>query len=114
MVGRRHRVPEANGHLPKRYEDIETGRQNSTAARFRDAAHVTLSDRRREDLKRKLIQGIDRNWLQPYRKTPEEVSIALPFSFKDGSSMQIYVMQLMGELKASSHNAYSTKLWPVF
>jgi hypothetical protein len=78
MVGRRHRLPTSKGNLPERYEDIETGRKKSSlATRFRDAAQITLGDRRREDLKKKLLEGIDRNWLQEYRKAPEEVGVPL-------------------------------------
>lgn len=75
MVGRRHRLPQANGNTSYRREDVETGRQKPTAARFRDAAHIALSDRRKEDLKRKLKEGIDRDWLHKYRKDPEEVRL---------------------------------------
>ena len=75
MVGRRHNLTSANGNAKQRHEDIETGRQKPTAARFRDAAHVSLIDRRREELKRKLKEGIDREWLHKYRKSPEEVGI---------------------------------------
>ena len=75
MVGRRHNLRTANGHAEQRYDDIETGRKKPTAARFRDAAHVSLIDRRREELKKKLKEGIDREWLHKYRKSPEEVGI---------------------------------------
>ena len=75
MVGRRHNLPHpnANKRQQRRYEDVETGRQKPTAARFRDAAHIELSDRRREELKRKLKEGIDRDWWHKYRKDPDEV-----------------------------------------
>lgn len=75
MVGKRHRVANTNGNTKQPHEDIETGKLRPTAARFRDAAHITLSDRRRDELKRKLKEGIDRDWCSEYRKDPEEVNI---------------------------------------
>lgn len=43
--------------------------------RFRDAANTALEDKRREDLKRQLLHGIDRRNLEQFRKSDEEVSL---------------------------------------
>lgn len=41
--------------------------------RFKDAARTALEDQRREELKNALLQGIDRNQLEEYRKSEDEL-----------------------------------------
>jgi len=87
MVGRRNRnlypppqetqAGDQNGN-----GDLESGGQLGSKTpkgqkpavwRFRDAAHTAVGDKRREDLKNKLLHGIDRDGLEQYRKSDEEL-----------------------------------------
>ena len=74
MVGRRHGLSNAGGNLPKKYQDLESGGYKKSAKeRFRDVTSQKLSDERRNDLKKRILKGIDQGWLQEFRKSPEEV-----------------------------------------
>ena len=74
MVGRRHGLSNTGGNLPKKYQDLESGGCKKGAKdRFRDVTSQKLSDERRNDLKKKILKGIDQGWFQEYRKSPEEV-----------------------------------------
>lgn len=68
--------------------DLESGLQNQANGngtangfgnnkprlwRFRDAANTALQDKRREELKTALLEGIDRDSLEQYRKSDEEL-----------------------------------------
>ncbi|KAF2154752.1 hypothetical protein K461DRAFT_311154 [Myriangium duriaei CBS 260.36] len=85
MVGKRHSLSErshsnasshheANG---RKKGDLESGngdaRPRPNIFRFRDAARTALGDARREELKTKLLHGIDRQDLERFRKSPEEI-----------------------------------------
>lgn len=66
--------------------DLENGELNGNAKgqngnakprprmfQFRDAVNSAMEDKRRDDLKKALLQGIDRNQLEKFRKTDEEL-----------------------------------------
>ena len=74
--------PTARRQMIRPNEDLESGgRQNGNGNakprpnmwRFRDAAHTALEDKRREDLKRALLQDIDRQQLEKFRKSDEQL-----------------------------------------
>jgi len=88
MVGRRNRTfypsnkerqhgegnPNGNGDL----ESGHLGAHKQTGGRpaifrFRDAANTALGTQRREDLKQKLLHGINRDELENYRKSDKEL-----------------------------------------
>ena len=74
MVGRRHGLSNTGGNIPKKYQDLESGgNKKSTKDRFRDVASQKLSDDRRNDLKKRILKGIDQGWFQEFRKSSEEV-----------------------------------------
>ena len=85
MVGRRNRnlypPPEETQAGQGNGGDLESGQIGNKGAkgqkpavwRFRDAAHTAVGDRRREDLKNKLLHGIDRGELEHYRKSDKEL-----------------------------------------
>ena len=78
MVGRRNRDfvhgdgarrrPSAGGG-----RDVQPSRKLPLNMRFRDAADMAVEDQRREEIKKKLIHGIDRDSLETYRKSHDEV-----------------------------------------
>jgi divalent metal cation (Fe/Co/Zn/Cd) transporter len=67
------------------YRDLETGAngahegQNGDARarpqiwRFKDAAMTALEDKRRDDLKQQILQGVDREGLEKFRKSDDEL-----------------------------------------
>jgi hypothetical protein len=90
MVGGRHRLlstSNVNGNVntygdPEQFTkyqrvDLESGYgaigQIKPRQRFRDAIEQTLRDNRANDLKRKLIDKIDHDALEVYRKSDESV-----------------------------------------
>ncbi|CAF9912619.1 MAG: hypothetical protein GOMPHAMPRED_007709 [Gomphillus americanus] len=74
MVGRRHGLSNTGGNIPKKYQDLESGgNKKSTKDRFRDVASQKLSDDRRNDLKKRILKGIDQGWFQEFRKSSEEL-----------------------------------------
>lgn len=87
MVGRRDFAPglkrnksskTGNGNKPHTNGDLESGqlggaKPRPTLFRFRDAANTALEDKRREDLKKKLLEGVNREQLEEFRKSDEEV-----------------------------------------
>ena len=73
-------------HRPTTREDLESGLHgypngngNGNAKprpnlwRFRDAADAAVHDKRRDDLKQALLEGIDRDGLEKFRKSDEEL-----------------------------------------
>lgn len=78
---------EANGHANGKHhkDDIESnvsllrpksqqgGKPRPRMFKFRDAANTALEDKRREDLKKQLLQGVDRDGLEKFRKSDEEL-----------------------------------------
>lgn len=90
MVGKSNRFPSyTNGPVPppspSRQEDLEqggyyaSGQANGNARprprvwRFKDAAMAVLEDQRREQLKAQLLSGVDRDSLEKFRKSDEEL-----------------------------------------
>src|ERR1700754_1664557 len=94
MVGKRYRDAfSANDdqsqtdRAPRSRNDLETGMNGSTGNetsngsarprpriwRFKDAAITALGDQRREELKNQLLSGADRNGLEKFRKSDEEL-----------------------------------------
>lgn len=57
------------------HTDIETGHGADKAgrARFRDAIETTLSHNRAKEMKKALLETVDRNALEKFRKSDEEV-----------------------------------------
>ena len=56
--------------------DVESGlRPKPRGSGFKDVASLTLDDKRRNELKTKLKEGIDRGALEKYRKSDDEVDI---------------------------------------
>ena len=88
MVGQRHRLDpsrsyedrqkkrQANGnHASGPYKDDEEANLPSAALdHFRSIAEQGLRDKQKADLKRELLEGIDHDFMQNYRKDPDEVS----------------------------------------
>lgn len=79
---------QSNGRPKKSDEDLESGRndesnghskQNGDARkrpdifRFKDAASTAVDDERREELKNTLLKGIDRDELEQFRKSDDEL-----------------------------------------
>jgi len=86
MVGRRNRnlYPPPKDTQPGKQDgngDLESGTlgnkprkgQKPALWRFRDAAHTAVGIERREALKQKLLHGIDREGLEKFRKSDEEL-----------------------------------------
>ncbi|KAF2722091.1 cation efflux family protein [Polychaeton citri CBS 116435] len=67
----RHR--HANGDVERGYDPARSGRPRPNLFRFRDAAKTALEDARRDELKKTLLTGIDRNALEKFRKSDEEL-----------------------------------------
>lgn len=63
------RKPHENGWYR---DDIETGTR-SPGQRFRDTVNQTIVKNRSNELKRKLLDGIDRDALERFRKSDKEV-----------------------------------------
>lgn len=79
MVGRSHPglLPNdrEDGPTQDNKKDVETGGMGRKRLfRFRDIANTAMEDRRREELKRQLLEGVDREGLEKYRKSDDEVS----------------------------------------
>jgi len=57
------------------HADIETGHGTGKAgrARFRDAIETTLSQNRAKEMKKTLLETVDRNALEKFRKSDEQV-----------------------------------------
>ncbi|MCJ1446598.1 MAG: hypothetical protein MMC23_007103 [Stictis urceolatum] len=87
MVGQRHRLDpsrsyedrqkkrQANGnHASGPYKDDEEANLPSAALdHFRSIAEQGLRDKQKADLKRELLEGIDHDFMQNYRKDPDEI-----------------------------------------
>ena len=66
-----------------RYRDEPNGSANGTASgnarprpniwRFKEAANTALEDKRRDDLKKQLLSGVDREGLEKFRKSDDEL-----------------------------------------
>ena len=70
----------ANGNGSNDSLDVERGpngnaRKRPDMFRFRDAATAALGDKRRQDLKDSLLKGVDREGLEKFRKSDDEVSL---------------------------------------
>ncbi len=70
------KTSEANSNKYDRV-DIETGYGSinplTPRERFRDAIHTTMKDIRAQDMKKKLIDNVDHDALEMYRKSEESV-----------------------------------------
>ncbi|QIX02126.1 hypothetical protein AMS68_007643 [Peltaster fructicola] len=94
MVGKRQHFAngfgnsdkQSNGRSKPSDDDLESGKQQNGHSgqngdvkprpnlfRFKDAATTALEDQRREELKKALLHGIDRDQLEQYRKSDEEL-----------------------------------------
>ena len=86
MVGRRNRSffpggkeeqPGKHSNSPDGYRngDLESGqaRPRPNLSRFKDAAGTALNDKRRQDLKEALLNGVNQGDLEKFRKSDEEV-----------------------------------------
>ncbi|KAJ9630717.1 hypothetical protein H2203_001241 [Taxawa tesnikishii (nom. ined.)] len=78
MVGRSHPglLPNdrEDGPTQDNKKDVETGGMGRKRLfRFRDIANTAMEDRRREELKRQLLEGVDREGLEKYRKSDDEL-----------------------------------------
>lgn len=49
------------------------GNLKPAIARFQDASHKAVEDERREEIKNRLIDGVEREALEHYRKSRDEV-----------------------------------------
>jgi len=59
-----------------RQQDVErglNGRNKPNLFRFKDAARTALHDRRREDLKQKILGGVESVNIEQYRKSDDEL-----------------------------------------
>lgn len=89
MVGTRHSllgktssyVNGDTGNGPHNYSDLESGygtiNPSQSKHRFRDAIKQTMYENRANDMKRKLIDSVDHELLEKYRKSDESVSTAV-------------------------------------
>lgn len=88
-----HRIQSHRSHRSSYRDDIEAGNGNGNSHpdetgengengdakprprlfNFKDAANTALEDQRREDLKKALLEGIDRDQLEKYRKSDDEL-----------------------------------------
>lgn len=79
MVSSRHgRSPAVNayssGTNTRNYkDDVETGTRRNMKPRFQDAVKSVIEDGRRLKMKKKLLEGMDRDALEGYRKTPTQL-----------------------------------------
>ena len=55
--------------------DLEGGGQKKLQHRFRDAVESAIDQRRGAEYKRKITEGVDRDELEKFRKSDEEVSL---------------------------------------
>lgn len=86
MVGRRNQADffgsngfsngHANGGDKKLSQngDIDLGRPRPRVFQFQDAVDVAVEDQRRDELKQKLLEGVDRKAWERFRKSKDEVS----------------------------------------
>ena len=102
MVGRRFHNPQrdrensSTEYRVRHHHDLEQGpyqpisakRLRPRALRFRDAARTALQDARRNELKRSLLHGIDRESLEQFRKSQEELN-----AMKNKSIRRFYELQ---------------------
>jgi hypothetical protein len=85
MVGKRPWTSgsgNANGH-DKNASKNGSIKKQPIGLRFQDVSNKILEDQRREDIKNLLIDGMDRDVLERYRKTPDEVRRHHPFQVLD-------------------------------
>lgn len=86
MVGSRRRALQTSGSFygnggSNKYDrnDVETayGSINPIKPRnrFRDAIHYTIQEQRTSEMKKKLIDNVDHDMLEKYRKSPESVRL---------------------------------------
>jgi hypothetical protein len=94
MVGRRHRpvtpasnkshrddsqrrLSNGNGNAIYK-DDLEAAHPAEALGRFRNIAWQGLRDKRKGDLKKQLLEGIDHDFMQQYRKSKQDVSASCP------------------------------------
>lgn len=70
--GRRVGVPDLERGVSYRDSNV-SATPRPRVWRFRDAARTALEDKRREELKKALLHGIDRHGLEKYRKSDEDL-----------------------------------------
>jgi hypothetical protein len=76
MVGKRRPFTgngNANGKGKNAISDDST-RKKPIGLRFQDVSTKALEDQRREDIKNLLIEGMERDILEEYRKSADEVN----------------------------------------
>ena len=76
MVASRHRELFRNGSVhaeQHNYADVENGLPPQPRLRFRDAVEMTMSKQHAMELKKLLLENVDHNVLEKFRKSGEEV-----------------------------------------
>lgn len=66
-------MPSENGDKSKKHRDLESGGDKRNFEQYKDVASQKRSADRRNELKEKIMKGIDKKWTEDFRKTPEEV-----------------------------------------
>jgi hypothetical protein len=74
MVGKRTWAGMGNGGAKN------NGNIKPAVARFQDASNKAVEDNRREQIKNRLIDGVEREALEHYRKSKDEVSSLYTFT----------------------------------
>jgi len=65
-----------NGYATSQDKDVNgSARLRPAAVKFKDAADKALEDERREEIKNRLIEGVERDGLEKYRKSKEEIKL---------------------------------------
>ena len=80
MVGRRNVVGsekngDGNGHgrRPEFHHELNSGPRIRPRDRFKDIVHSVVADGRREQMKKKLIDGVNGDNVEKFRKSDDEV-----------------------------------------
>jgi hypothetical protein len=73
MVGKRTLTNDFNANDPPQNGDIERGLQKPKFTRFKDVVDMATAANERTKIKQKLTEGIDRESLEKYRKSKEEL-----------------------------------------
>lgn len=63
--------------FPNRKDDLESGNRNraNPRKRFRDVVKGVIQDGRRDQMKKKLLDGLKSDGVEQYRKSQDEVSL---------------------------------------
>lgn len=69
-------MPVVDEDKPKKHHDLESGGNKNGLEQYKDVASQKESADRRNQLKEKILNGIDKKWTEGFRKSPEEVCAA--------------------------------------